>query len=434
MAGLPVFWIGLDREGHLGAVDVRRQEPDAEPVQLLPEDVELVGIAKIERHQRGEEFDRVVGLQIGRLIGHERVGRGMRFVEAVAGKFGHLIEDQLGAGALDPARRRPLEKQLALRLHLGRDLLAHRAAQQIGAAEAVASQHLGDLHDLLLVGHDAVGFLQDPLERRVQVIGLLLAVLDRDVSRDVLHRPRPVERVGGDDVLEPVRAQLPQHVAHAGAFDLEHPDRVAARQKLVGGGVVERQCRQIELDAAGGEQLAGPRQHGQGLETEKVEFYQPRELDPFHVELRDRDVGARVAIERHQLGQGPVADHHPRGMRRGVPVEAFELQRDRDQPGDALVGVALLLQSRLGGERLFEGDRVRRVVRNKLAQAIDLAVGHREHPADVAQYGAGLQFAEGDDLRDAVAAVFLLDVADHLVAPVLAEIDVEIRHRHALGV
>ena len=244
----------------------------------------------------------------------------MRLVEAVAGKLGHLIEDQLGAGAFYPARRRPLKKQLALRLHFGRDLLAHRAAQQIGAAEAVAGQHLGDLHDLLLVGHDAIGFLQDPLERRVQVIGLLLAMFHRDVSRDVLHRPRPVQRVGGDDVLEPVRAQLPEHVAHTGAFDLEHPHRVAARQEFVGGGVVERQCRQVELNAARGEQLEGPRQHRQGLEAEEVELHQPRELDPFHVELRDRDVGARVAIEGDGLGQWPVADHHPRGMRRGVPV------------------------------------------------------------------------------------------------------------------
>ena len=32
------------------------------------------------------------------------------------------------------------------------------------------------------------------------------------------------------------------------------------------------------------------------------------------------------------------------------------------------------------------------------------------------------------------AAVFLLDVADHLLAPVLAEIDIEVRHRHAVGI
>ena len=117
-----------------------------------------------------------------------------------------------------------------------------------------------------------------------------------------------------------------------------------------------------------------------------------------------------------------------------MPVQPFEAQRDFDQPGHGLVGIALLLQQRLAGDRLFERDRVRRVVRHQLAQPVDLAVGHGEHAADIAQHGARLQFAERDDLRDPIAAVFLLDVADHLVAPVLAEIDVEIRHRDALGV
>ena len=221
---------GLDREGHFRAVDVRRQQQNAEPVELLAEDVELVGVAEVQGHQRGEELDRVVRLQIGRLIGDQRISGGMRLVETVAGEFRHLLEDLVGEPGIDAARGGALDKQLALRLHLGLDLLAHRAAQQIGAAEAVARQHLGDLHHLLLVDHDAVGFLQDPLERRMQVVGGLLAVLDRDVARDVLHRPRAVERDDRDDVLEAVGPQLFEHVAHARAFELEHADRVAARQ------------------------------------------------------------------------------------------------------------------------------------------------------------------------------------------------------------
>ena len=174
----------------------------------------------------------------------------MRFVEAVAGELGHLVEDQLGAALVDLALQRAFDEQRPLRVHLGLDLLAHRPAQQIGAAQRIAGQHLGDLHDLLLVDHDAVGFLQDPLEHRVQVVRLLQPVLDRDVARDVLHRPRPIERDDRDDVLEPVGPQLFEHVAHAGAFHLEHPDRSRASQKLEGLAVVERQVGEIERNAA----------------------------------------------------------------------------------------------------------------------------------------------------------------------------------------
>ena len=45
-----------------------------------------------------------------------------------------------------------------------------------------------------------------------------------------------------------------------------------------------------------------------------------------------------------------------------------------------------------------------------------------------------MQLAEGDDLRDLIPAVAFLDVSDHLVPSVLAEIDVEIRHGHAFRV
>ena len=69
-----------------------------------------------------------------------------------------------------------------------------------------------------------------------------------------------------------------------------------------------------------------------------------------------------------------------------------------------------------------------------LAQPVDLAVGHLQHPAHIADDGARLELAEGDDLGDAVAPVFALDVTDDLVAALLAEIDVEVRHRHAVGV
>ena len=98
------------------------------------------------------------------------------------------------------------------------------------------------------------------------------------------------------------------------------------------------------------------------------------------------------------------------------------------------VAVALGLQARLVVDGALERDRIGRVLRHQLAELVDLPVGHLQHAADVAQHAARLQRAEGDDLRDPVVAVLVLHVADHLVAAVLAEVDIEVRHRHALGI
>ena len=175
-------------------------------------------------------------------------------------------------------------------------------------------------------------------------------------------------------------------------------------------------------------------QDRQRLEAEEVELHQPRRLDPFHVELGHRHVGLRIAVHRHELRQRPVADDDAGGVGRGVAVEPLELQRHVEGALDHRVAVALGLQLRLALDRLGERHRRRRVLRHELAELVDLAVGHLQHAADVAQHAARLQGAEGDDLRHLVAAVALLHVADHLVAAVLAEVDVEVGHRHALGI
>ena len=117
-----------------------------------------------------------------------------------------------------------------------------------------------------------------------------------------------------------------------------------------------------------------------------------------------------------------------------MAIEALELLRDVERALDHRLAVAFGLQPRLAFDRLLERYRRRRVLRHELAELVDLPVRHLQHAADVAQHAARLQRAEGDDLRDLVAAVALLHVADHLVAAVLAEVDVEVRHRHALGI
>ncbi len=105
----------------------------------------------------------MIGLQIGGLIGDQRVGRGVRFVEAVARELGHELEDELGAAAVDALADGALDEAVPLLRHLLLDLLAHGAAEQIGFAERVAGQDLRDLHHLLLVDDHAIGLFQDRL-------------------------------------------------------------------------------------------------------------------------------------------------------------------------------------------------------------------------------------------------------------------------------
>ena len=261
-----------------------------------------------------------------------------------------------------------------------------------------------------------------------------LAVLAPAVVGDVGHRAGTVERDGGDQVLEPVGAHLPQRVAHALAFHLEHPAGIAFLQHLEGLGVVERQAVEVDRDVQAFQEVFGAAQDGQRGQAEKVEFDQAGLFDMLHRILRDQEVGFRVAVERHQFDQRAVADDDAGGVGGGVAIQALDAQGDFQQAADAFVFVAQGLQPGLAVHRLLQRDRLGGIVRDQFGDFVDLAEGQAEHAADVADGGAGLQFSEGDDLGDAVAAVFVADIVDDAVAAFLAEVDVEVGHRHAFGV
>ena len=217
-------------------------------------------------------------------------------------------------------------------------------------------------------------------------------------------------------------------------FQLEDAHRFGAGKLRIGLVIVERDRRQIDLDTAPVQEIHRGFEHSEGLEAEKIELHQARRFDPFHVELGDRHQRFRIAIERRELDERPLADHDPGRMRRSMPVQPFELLRDIEGAPYHRIAVALGLQPRLVVDGAAERHRIERVLRHELAELVDLAVRHLQHTADVAQHSARLQGAEGDDLGDPVVPIPRLYVADDLVAPVLAEVDVEVRHRDALGV
>ena len=75
-----------------------------------------------------------------------------------------------------------LDELAALLGHLVFVLLAHRAAQQVGAAERVAGEQLGGVLHLLLIDHDAVGVAADFLQQRMLILAFSPPFLHVDAS------------------------------------------------------------------------------------------------------------------------------------------------------------------------------------------------------------------------------------------------------------
>ena len=121
-------------------------------------------------------------------------------------------------------------------------------------------------------------------------------------------------------------------------------------------------------------------------------------------------------------------------MGRGVTRQSLEALGDIERTRHHRVFVAKRLQLRFTRDCRGQGNGRRRILRDQLGQLVNLPVRHLQHTADVAQHAARLERSKGDDLRDLIAAVALLHVVDDLASPLLAEIDIEIRHRHAFGI
>jgi hypothetical protein len=121
-------------------------------------------------------------------------------------------------------------------------------------------------------------------------------------------------------------------------------------------------------------------------------------------------------------------------MHADVARQIFETRRQVEQIPDFFLVFDARLQLRLGGNRLGQRQRLVGLDRNQLGQLVAEVVRQVEHAPDVANDRLRRHGAEGDDLRHGRRPVLLAHVLDHPPAIVLAEVDVEVGHRHPLGV
>ena len=308
---------------------------------------------------------------------------------------------------------------------------------------------LGDRHDLLLVDDQPVGVAQQ-LGQRLGELGVqrhhgLAAVLAVGVVVVGVgaHGTGPVERADGRDVLEGVGLHRPEQRAHRRAVELEHPERVAAGEQLVGRLVVELEALEDHrLAAVERDRGQAVVEHGEVAQPEEVHLEQAQGLAGAHVELGDDRAVLLASLDRDDVEQRLGGQDHPGRVHAHLPLQAFEPLGAVDDGLD--VGLGLVERAELAslavaavgavedaGERDVLAHHRRR---HRLGDPVAEGVRVAQHAGGVLDRGLGLDRAVGDDLGDALLAVLLGGVADHVAAPALVEVHVDVRHGDALGV
>ena len=112
-------------------------------------------------------------------------------------------------------------KAVALLGHGFSVFLSHGAAQQVGLAERVAGELVGDLHHLFLIDDDAERVFQNSFKLGDKVFDFAAAPFALDEVVDHAHGTGPIEGVERGEFFNRVGLVTAQNIAHAAGLKLE---------------------------------------------------------------------------------------------------------------------------------------------------------------------------------------------------------------------
>ena len=94
-------------------------------------------------------------------------------------------------------------------------------------------------------------------------------------------------------------------------FDLEHADRIGAAEHVIHGGLLAGELAQVEHLARGlADDVEAVLQRGEHAEPEQVELHEPHPRGIVLVPLDDGATGHARVLDRHDLADGPIGEHH----------------------------------------------------------------------------------------------------------------------------
>ena len=399
-----------------GAEQVGAQHLDTVATRIGGEGGGRVEAHRLRPQQTREERPRVVQLDPRARIDEQRERQRMRLREAEVRERLDLRVEVVGILPHEVVAGHPLVELLAQRLDaLDAPLRTHRTAKLIGILTAHLAHRDRHLHELLLEHRDAERALEHGFELRVGIGDGLASELaaNEGVDGATLDGSGADERDLHDEVVEPPRLQPRQQPHLRARLDLEHPDRVGPAQHVVDGLLLLGDRRELPfLTRRLADEIEAVLQGRQHPESQEVELDEPHPGGVVFVPLDDRAVLHARVLDRHDLADGPVGQHHSAGVDAEMAGRLQQLGRVLEHLiGDVVAGARLEVGAPaldlLGPGILLPGrmaERLRHVAHGVLGAVLD----------DVRDLGSPL------------AAVLRVDPLDDLFAPIGIEVDVDI--------
>ena len=398
---------------------------------------------RVEAHrlaveERACEHIRVMALQPARGIDQIGEACGMAFRKAVFAEALDLLETAFGEIALVAFRHHAFD-HLALERADGADPAErrHRATQPVGLRRLEARRDDRDPHRLFLEQRHAQRFAEHLLElvgrpgRRRRRIGhemRRLAPLQIGMNHLALDRAGPHDRDFDDEIVEFLRLQPRQHRHLRAAFDLEHADGIGALDHPIGRLVLILHREVARFIVMQAQEIEGAAQAAQHAEPQHVDLEQAERIEIVLVPFDDGAILHRRILDRHYFVEPRAGDDEAADMLRQMARKALQFLGQLKRHLQPRIG-----RIEAGAAHFLFGDAVRRPAPQRRGQRRHDILREPERLADFAHRAAAAIRDHGGGEARMFAAIFLVDVLDHLLAPLMLEIDVDIRRLAALG-